>query len=92
MDLVAFRVPKENVEEIYSLQWKENEPYDGESILVKYARLKGYFGGAGLPNQACAARYVLKDYVNGVLVYNHPPPASHNKELTFIERQTQLER
>lgn len=62
------------MEETYYIQWKDNEPYDGESILVKYARLRGYFGGNGQPVQSKASRYILKDYVNGVIVYCHRPP------------------
>jgi len=30
--------------------------------------------GQGNPNEARAARYVLKDYVDGKLLYCHPPP------------------
>lgn len=74
VEMIAFRVPKKRIEDLYAIQWKENEPYDGESILVKYATLRGYFGGSGLPSQARAAKYILKDYVNGVLVYSHHPP------------------
>lgn len=88
--LIAFRVPKEKIDEVYAIHWKDNEPYDGESILNKYATLRGYFGGSGLPNQAQAAKYILKDYVNGVLVYNHRPPMGDKKELSFNERQQQL--
>jgi large subunit GTPase 1 len=74
--MIAYRVAKEKMENIYSIQWKIDEPYDGESILVKYAKLRGYYTGAGLPCQARAARQILKDYVNGVVIYNHPPPFS----------------
>jgi len=85
-DIIAYRIPKERIEEQYAIHWKDKEPYDGESILVKYATLKGFFGGNGLPIQASAARYILKDYVNGVLVYSHTPP-NINEGTTYDEHQ-----
>ena len=36
--------------------------------------------GQGNPDEARAARYVLKDYVNGKLLYSHPPPGVSEKE------------
>jgi ribosome biogenesis GTPase A len=35
---------------------------------------KGLVTGRGLPNEAVAARYVLKDYVNGRLLFCHVRP------------------
>ena len=36
---------------------------------------RGYFRSSqGNPDEARAARYILKDYVNGKLLYCHPPP------------------
>lgn len=35
---------------------------------------KGLVTGRGLPNEAMAARYVLKDYVNGKLLFCHVRP------------------
>jgi large subunit GTPase 1 len=75
-EMIAFRINRSTIENQYSLQWKEDEPYDGESLLVKYAKLKGFYTGNGLPSMAQAARIILKDYVNGVIVYNHPPPTA----------------
>lgn len=42
-------------------------------LLVSVAR--GYMrAGQGNPDEARAARYILKDYVNAKLLYPHPPP------------------
>lgn len=43
-------------------------------LLDKYSQLKGFFTGNGLPNQSVAAKNILKDYVNGVIVYARNPP------------------
>jgi len=59
-------------------------------LLVKYAKLKGFYTGNGLPNMAQAARLILKDYVNGVIVYNHPPPATENLP-SFEQYQIEVE-
>jgi hypothetical protein len=42
--------------------------------LNKWATLKGYFTGNALPNQFVAAKNILKDYVNGLIVYARNPP------------------
>jgi large subunit GTPase 1 len=46
-----------------------------EEILIAYAVARG-FGktGQGQPDESRAARYILKDYVNGKLLFCHPPP------------------
>lgn len=36
--------------------------------------------GQGNPDEARAARYVLKDYVDGKLLYSHPPPGVSETE------------
>jgi large subunit GTPase 1 len=38
------------------------------------AAKKGQVTGRGLPNEAMAARYVLRDYVNGKLLFCHIRP------------------
>lgn len=46
-----------------------------EELLNSYARARGYGkAGQGLPDESRAARYILKDYVAGKLLFVHPPP------------------
>ncbi len=40
-----------------------------------------------MPNQATAARHILKDYVNGVLVFAKRPPTYQEKEEEKDESQ-----
>lgn len=42
--------------------------------MNKYSQLKGFFTGNGIPNQSIAAKNILKDYVNGILIYARNPP------------------
>ena len=44
-------------------------------MLVAYARARGYMTqGYGSADEPRASRYILKDYVNGKLLYVNPPP------------------
>lgn len=50
---------------------------------------RGYMrSGQGNPDEARSARYVLKDYVNGKLLFCHPPPGI--SEASFNERTHQI--
>lgn len=86
MKILVERIPQKVVEAEYFIHWKENEVYDADSLLSKYATLKGFFTGNGLPNKAISARNILKDYVNGVIVYARNPPGLEGEEV--IEEKT----
>ncbi|CAI7117520.1 ATV_collapsed_G0019160.mRNA.1.CDS.1 [Saccharomyces cerevisiae] len=46
-----------------------------QELLVAYARARGYMTqGYGSADEPRASRYILKDYVNGKLLYVNPPP------------------
>lgn len=52
---------------------------------------RGFFtGGQGNPDTSKASRFVLKDYVNGKLLYCHPPPDitadEFNQEVRDLEK------
>ncbi|CAG7940925.1 unnamed protein product [Penicillium nalgiovense] len=49
-------------------------------ILRAYARARGFSTqGIGQPDESRAARYVLKDYVNGKLLWVNPPPVGEDE-------------
>lgn len=81
--LVAQRIPQWYMEKLYGIKIITRPLEEGgtgiptgEEMLVAYARARGFMKtGAGNPDDSRAARYVLKDYVNGKLLYCHPPPA-----------------
>ncbi|KAI5790178.1 hypothetical protein EDC01DRAFT_117529 [Geopyxis carbonaria] len=80
--LVAQRIPQWYLERLYGIKIITRPLEEGgtgiptgEEMLVAYARARGFFKtGAGNPDDSRAARYVLKDYVNGKLLFCHPPP------------------
>lgn len=82
--LVARRIPKSYLEAIYGIQIYIRPAEEGgtgtptgEEILRAYARHRGFMTqGLGQPDQSRAARYVLKDYVSGKLLYCNPPPGT----------------
>ncbi|ORX57002.1 P-loop containing nucleoside triphosphate hydrolase protein [Hesseltinella vesiculosa] len=80
--LVARRIPQPVLEATYGIKIRTMPIEDGGSgvptsaeLCSTYAIARGYFRSSqGNPDEARAARYILKDYVNGKLLYCHPPP------------------
>ncbi|KAG6030958.1 hypothetical protein E4U41_007729 [Claviceps citrina] len=82
--LVAQRVPKPFLEAVYGIHIKTRPLEEGgtgvptaEELLRAYATARGFATqGLGQPDIARASRYILKDYVNGKLLFVHPPPGT----------------
>ena len=80
--LVARRIPKTFFEALYGLRVHTRPLEEGgtgiptaEEILTAYAVARGFATtGQGQPDESRAARFILKDYVNGRLLFCHPPP------------------
>ena len=105
--LVAQRIPQSFFEALYGVKIHTRPLEEGgtgsptaEEILTAYAIARGFATtGQGQPDRSRAARYVLKDYVNGKLLFCHPPPAyppidSHefNRELYDAQHLPQKRR
>ena len=81
--LVARRIPLPFFEAVYGVHVPIRPLEEGgtgiptaEEILSAYAAARGFSTqGQGQPDSARAARYVLKDYVSGKLLFCHPPPS-----------------
>ncbi|ROT39200.1 putative ribosome biogenesis GTPase Lsg1 [Sodiomyces alkalinus F11] len=80
--LVARRIPKHFLEAIYGIHIPIRPLEEGgtgtptaEELLRAYAKARGFqTQGLGQPDESRAARYILKDYVSGKLLYCEPPP------------------
>ncbi|ODQ78034.1 hypothetical protein BABINDRAFT_40286 [Babjeviella inositovora NRRL Y-12698] len=80
--LVAQRIPKYFLEAIYGIAIPTKRIEEGgtgvptsQELLTAYARARGYMtAGFGSADESRAARYVLKDYVAGKLLYVQAPP------------------
>ncbi|GAB7360168.1 hypothetical protein MBLNU230_g7931t1 [Neophaeotheca triangularis] len=81
--LVAQRIPQSFLEAIYGMRIPTRPLEEGgtgiptgEEMLRAYARARGFSTqGQGNPDESRAARYVLKDYVKGKLLFCQPPPS-----------------
>jgi large subunit GTPase 1 len=84
MELVARRIKREVIEYVYGVVLPKpgfdedpNRPPTGQEIGTAVAFMRGYMTSAvGNPNEALAARIILKDLVNGKLLYIVPPPGT----------------
>ncbi|VEU23079.1 DEKNAAC104006 [Brettanomyces naardenensis] len=105
-ELVCRRVPRYFLEAVYGIKIPTKLTEEGGSgvpsaseFLTAYAKARGYMtSGYGSADENRAARYILKDYVNGKLLYVEPPPhidfsraseaecKKFNEELYTIER------
>ncbi|XP_037105568.1 large subunit GTPase 1 homolog [Syngnathus acus] len=79
--LVCQTIPRHVLEGTYGINVirpREDEDPDrhptSEELLMAYGYMRGFMTSHGQPDQPRSARYILKDYVNGKLLYCHPPP------------------
>jgi large subunit GTPase 1 len=80
--LVAQRIPQPFLEALYGMKMHIRPQEEGgtgvptsDELLRAYAIARGFSTqGLGQPDESRAARYVLKDYVKGKLLFCHPPP------------------
>ncbi|MGH0149126.1 UNVERIFIED_CONTAM: hypothetical protein FKN15_015064 [Acipenser sinensis] len=95
-------IPRHVLEATYGINIirpREDEDPDrtptAEEFLTAYGYMRGFMTAHGQPDQPRSSRYVLKDYVNGKLLYCHPPPhikasdfqPQHDKKLNDEEEQ-----
>ncbi|KAF8167726.1 P-loop containing nucleoside triphosphate hydrolase protein [Crassisporium funariophilum] len=100
VSLLAKRLPREILEATYGLTIKTRGVEDGgdnsitaENFLIAYAIARGYMrSGQGNPDEARSARYILKDYVSGKLLFCHPPPGVPEAEFNAPTHKNALVR
>ncbi|XP_043854532.1 large subunit GTPase 1 homolog [Dromiciops gliroides] len=81
ISLICQNIPRHVLEATYGIHIirpREDEDPDrqptSEELLTAYGSMRGFMTAHGQPDQPRAARYILKDYVRGKLLYCHPPP------------------
>ncbi|XP_055077104.1 large subunit GTPase 1 homolog [Periophthalmus magnuspinnatus] len=79
---ISFTIPRHVFEGTYGINIirpREDEdpdrPPTSDELLTAYGYMRGFMTSHGQPDQPRSARYILKDYVNGKLLYCHPPPS-----------------
>ncbi|CCH60182.1 hypothetical protein TBLA_0C03800 [Henningerozyma blattae CBS 6284] len=97
--LVAERIPKYFLEAVYGIHIQTKSKSEGgngeiptaQELLVAYARARGYMTqGFGSADEPRASRYILKDYVNGKLLYINPPPHLEDDTPYTIEERREF--
>ncbi|KAG8178799.1 hypothetical protein JTE90_024661 [Oedothorax gibbosus] len=86
-------IPREVLQAMYSILIKSpgegrdpNSPPTAEELLNAHGYMRGFMTQRGLPDNSRSARYILKDFVNGKLLYCHAPPGVNQNEFhTFPE-------
>ena len=89
--LVASRIPQFFLEAVYGMKIVTRPIEEGgtgiptaEELLSAYARARGFTRtGQGQPDESRAARYILKDYVKGKLLFCQPPPLDDMDPIEF---------
>ncbi|QPG74258.1 hypothetical protein FOA43_001583 [Brettanomyces nanus] len=92
-ELVCRRIPKYFLEAVYGIKVVTKPLEEGGSgipsageLLGAYARARGYMtSGNGSADESRAARYILKDYVSGKILYVQPPPHNDGSRATQDE-------
>ncbi|XP_038571625.1 large subunit GTPase 1 homolog isoform X1 [Micropterus salmoides] len=81
VSLICQTIPRLVLEGTYGINIirpREDEDPDRhpthEELLMAYGYMRGFMTSHGQPDQSRSARYILKDYVSGKLLYCHPPP------------------
>ncbi|THD26063.1 Large subunit GTPase 1 [Fasciola hepatica] len=64
----------------------EDQPPTPHELLAAHAFMHGFMTAKGNPNYDRSARLILKDYVQGALLYCHPPPGTESKSFQFMGR------
>ncbi|VFQ95414.1 unnamed protein product [Cuscuta campestris] len=81
VQVVANRVPRKVIEDVYKISLPKPKPYEPQSrpplaseLLRVYCASRNYVSSSGLPDETKAARQILKDFVNGKLPHYELPP------------------
>ncbi|KAL2485551.1 GTPase LSG1-2 [Abeliophyllum distichum] len=80
VQVVANRVPRHVIENVYKISLPKPKPYEPQSrpplaaeFLRTYCASRGYVASSGLPDETRAARQILKDYIDGKLPHFEMP-------------------
>ncbi|GMP91710.1 hypothetical protein CsSME_00042283 [Camellia sinensis var. sinensis] len=87
VQVVANRVPRHVIEDVYRITLPKPKSYESQSrpplaseLLRAYCASRGYVASSGLPDETKAARQILKDYIDGKLPHFEMPPGMSNDE------------
>ncbi|KAG5578401.1 hypothetical protein H5410_058535 [Solanum commersonii] len=98
VQVVANRVPRKIMEDVYNISLPKPKPYEPQSrpptaaeLLRAYCASRGYVASSGLPDETRATRQMLKDYVDGKLPHFEMPPGELDDEASEEEDEVVTE-
>ncbi|XP_055333347.1 large subunit GTPase 1 homolog [Paramacrobiotus metropolitanus] len=101
VNLICSRIPRSALESKYGIQlpfvkeygvdYEIIPPPTAEEFLNAYASMRGFVTARALPDISRAARHILKDYINGELLYCHAPPGVNQDTYPTNETDTELQ-
>ncbi|XP_064460567.1 large subunit GTPase 1 homolog [Ornithodoros turicata] len=81
INIVASLIPRHILECTYGIMLpppheteNPDRPPNSEELLNAYGYMRGYMTPSGVPDNPRSSRYILKDFVNGKLVFCTAPP------------------
>ncbi|XP_046397883.1 large subunit GTPase 1 homolog [Ischnura elegans] len=87
VSLLASLIPRVALEDQYGIMLPKpmegedpDRPPTSEELLNAYGYIRGFMTQRGLPDNPRTARYVLKDFINGKLLYCRAPPGHNQKD------------
>ncbi|WKX89063.1 hypothetical protein Q1695_008594 [Nippostrongylus brasiliensis] len=78
--LLLSRIPTSFFEKTYSIMLPENSEPSALNLLTSIAFMRGFMSASGIPDCSRAARFVIKDVVNGRIRWVAPPPGVNHEE------------
>lgn len=74
IQVLCERISREQLFYHYGLKFPKWAKINNQELMEKYALQKGFMKDQGRPDDSRAARYLLKDYTSGKLLFCYPPP------------------
>jgi large subunit GTPase 1 len=81
VSIIARNIPRQTLELMYGIKLvrpadheDQTRPPTSKELLEAYGYIRGFMTAHGRPDESRAARLILKDYINGKLVFCYPPP------------------
>ncbi|CAJ2654779.1 unnamed protein product [Trifolium pratense] len=89
VQVVANRVPRHVIEQVYKISLPKPKSYESQTrpplaseLLRTYCASRGQSTSSGLPDETRASRQILKDYIDGKLPHYAMPPDLSDVELS----------
>jgi large subunit GTPase 1 len=87
IQVVADRVPRNVIENVYKIKLPKPKSYERQSrpplaseLMRSYCASRNYVSSSGLPDETRAARLILKDFIDGKLPHFVLPPGTSSAE------------